>query len=82
MKATDIFKSTLAAAENSYNSAFGVITKIQNTAEKATEAAAAEADKAAMKRIEYQLKEEEMTAKKNLYERRAAKIAKFIEELY
>ena len=80
-KVTQIFSSKLVAAEASFNSAFGVISKIQEAAVDAENAAYKEADKAALKRIEYQTKEDELKIKSAFYGRRADKIARFIANL-
>jgi len=78
---TTVFQSKLAAAESSYNSAFGVISNIQSSAEAAEKAAQNEADKAQLKKLEYQTKEILMKSKVAVYKNRAEKIAAFIDNL-
>jgi uncharacterized lipoprotein YehR (DUF1307 family) len=73
--------SPLAMAEASYKSAFGVIEKIEKTANKATKAADKEVDKARVKMLKQEVKMNEMRAKRSFYQKRATKIAAFIRGL-
>ena len=81
MNVQSIVGSKLAAAEASYNSAFGVIKKIQKTAEDAAKAARVEKDKAEVKKIKAEVKMRDMETKRSFYQKRAAKIAAFIADL-
>ena len=73
--------SKLGLAEASYNSAFGVIEKIEKTAGKADKAAGVEVIKARKRMVKAESKMLEMAAKQNFYQKRARKIAAFIKSL-
>jgi hypothetical protein len=81
MNVKSILGSKLAAAEANFNSAFGVLEKIQTSAENAEAVAQNEAAKAEHKKREYEIKEIEMRAKAGFYSNRAAKVRKFIASL-
>jgi len=81
MNVKTIFSSNLAAAEANFNSAFGVLEKIQDTASGAAIAASDEESKALAKRDEYALKADEMGVKRSFYLNRSRKIADFIKSL-
>ena len=81
IKVKSIFGSELQKAEAEFNSAFGALEKIQDTAGTAALAAAEAERKALDKEAEYAKKASEMGEKRSFYLKRSKRIAEFIENL-
>jgi len=81
IKVQSLVGSSLVMAEASYDSAFGVISKIQKTAEKAAIEAEKAEIKAQIEKFKFEAKQAKMARKREFYAGRAKKIAAFIASL-
>lgn len=81
MATLNVLQNRLSAAESKYNSAFSVITKIQESSDEAMKAAQEEAQKAETKKLEFMTRQSRMERTVALYKRRSEKITAFIKSL-